>query len=182
MPGTGGNPVLILSGAPGAGKTTAAAILAERSERAVHLESDRFYSFIRAGYVEPWKPASHKQNRAVSEIVAEAAAGYADAGYFTIIDGIVIPGWYLEPMRDALRKAGHEVAYAVLRAPLPVCIARVREREGGSLFDAEAMDRLWKIFSGLGELEANVIEVEGMEAEEVAAVLQDRLARGLLRV
>lgn len=182
MPGTGGNPVLILSGAPGAGKTTAAAILAERSERAVHLESDRFYGFIRAGYVEPWKPASNKQNRAVSEIVAEAAAGYTAAGYFTIIDGIVIPGWHLEPMRDALRKAGHEVAYAVLRAPLPVCIARVSEREGGSLFDAEAMDQLWKAFSGLGELEANVIEVEGMVAEEVAAVLQDRLARGLLRV
>jgi gluconate kinase len=116
-------------------------------------------------------------------IVAEAAAGYAAAGYFTIVDGIVIPGWYLEPMRDALREAGQEVAYAVLRAPLEVCVERVREREGGSLFDPEAMDRLWNSFTGLGELEANVVEVDGMEAEEeVAAELRDRLSRGLLGV
>jgi alkylation response protein AidB-like acyl-CoA dehydrogenase len=48
------------------------------------------------------------------------------------------------------------------------CIERVREREGGSLFDAEAMDRLWYSFAGLGALEAIVIEVEGMEAEDAA--------------
>lgn len=182
MSRTAGNPVLILSGAPGVGKTTAAAVLAERREHAVHLESDRFYDFIRAGYVEPWKLESNEQNRVVNEIVAKAATIYAAAGYFTILDGIVIPGWYLEPMRDALREAGQEVAYAVLRAPLPVCAERVSEREGGSLFDAEAMDRLWKAFTDLGELEANVVEVDGMDAGEVAAALQDRLARGLLRV
>jgi predicted kinase len=200
MSGSGGKPVLILSGAPGVGKTTAAAVLAEGGERgeggkrgegdeggeggerAVHLESDRFYRFIRAGYIEPWKPESNEQNRAIAAIVAEAAAGYAAAGYFTILDGIVIPGWYLEPMRDALHERGHEVAYAVLRAPLPVCVERVSQREGGSLFDAEAMDRLWKAFTGLGELEANVVEVEGMGPEEVAATLRDRLERGLLRV
>jgi predicted kinase len=183
MSGAGGNPVLILSGAPGVGKTTVAAALAERSERgAVHLESDRFYGFIRAGYIEPWKPESNEQNRAVMRIVAAAAAGYAAAGYFTIVDGIVIPGWYLEPLRDALREAGQEVAYAVLRAPLPACIERVREREGGSLFDAEAMDRLWNSFAALGELEANVVEVDGMGAEEVAAELRSRLSKGLLGI
>jgi predicted kinase len=182
MSGTDGNPVLILSGPPGVGKTTAAAVLAESGERAVHLESDRFYAFIRAGHIEPWKPESNEQNRVVSRIVAEAAASYAAAGYFTIVDGIVIPGWHFEPTRDALREAGQDVAYAVLRAPLASCVSRLREREGGPLFDAEAIGRLWKSFTGLGELEANVVEVEGMSAEEVAATLRDRLAQGLLGV
>jgi predicted kinase len=180
--GAGESRVLILSGPPGAGKTTAAAALAERLPRTVHLESDLFYRFIRGGYVEPWKPESDEQNRAVMRIVAEAAAGYAAAGYFTIVDGIVIPGWYFEPMRDALREAGWEVAYAILRAPLEVCVERVREREGGSLFDPEAMDRLWNSFAALGELEANVVEVDGMDAAEVAAELQSRLSKGLLGV
>ena len=35
--------VLILTGAPGAGKTTTARILAGRADRAVHLESDFFF-------------------------------------------------------------------------------------------------------------------------------------------
>jgi ATPase family associated with various cellular activities (AAA) len=53
VPAPDTTPVLILTGPPGAGKTTAARVLAERSERAVHLESDRFFHFIRSGYVEP---------------------------------------------------------------------------------------------------------------------------------
>jgi predicted kinase len=180
--GAGEPPVLILSGAPGVGKTTAAAALADLYPRSVHLESDRFFAFIRSGHVAPWNSKSAEQNRTVMQIVAEAAGRYAAAGYLTLVDGIVIPGWYFEPTRDALREAGHEVAYAVLRAPLPVCIERVREREGGSLFDAEAMDRLWSSFAGLGALEANVIEVEGMEAEDIAAELRDRLVSGSLGI
>jgi hypothetical protein len=63
------------------GKTTVAQALADRSERAVHLESDRFLHFIRSGYVEPWRPESHEQNEVVTRIVAGAAAAYAAAGY-----------------------------------------------------------------------------------------------------
>jgi adenylylsulfate kinase-like enzyme len=86
-------PILILAGPPGVGKTTTARLLAAGSERAVHLESDLFFHFIRAGYVEPWKAESHEQNTIVMRIVAAAAAGYADAGYFTIVDGIISPRW-----------------------------------------------------------------------------------------
>jgi|GEM_PF-6360168 len=116
------------------------------------------------------------------EIVAAAAAGYAEAGYPTIVDGIVIPEWFLEPLRGALRAAGHRVAYAVLRAPLETCLARVQAREGQPPVDREALTRLWRSFSGLGELEANVIEVDGRSAEEAADLLERRLADGSLMV
>jgi hypothetical protein len=102
------SPILILTGPPGAGKTTTA---------------------------EPWRPESHEQNALVMGIVGEAAAAYAAAGYFTIIDGIVIPRWFLGPLRDVLVNAGLAVAYAVLRPPLPVCAERVDAREGGPLAD-----------------------------------------------
>lgn len=175
-------PVLILTGPPGVGKTTTAATLVARFPRAVHLESDRFFSFIRTGYVEPWRSESNEQNRIVMRIVADAAARYAAAGYFTVIDGIVMPGWFLEPVRDALRDAGHRVALAVLRAPLDVCIARVRAREGEPGADSAAIEQLWRSFADIGEFEANAIDLGSEDTDEVAEVLARHLEEGHLLI
>jgi tRNA uridine 5-carbamoylmethylation protein Kti12 len=175
-------PILILTGAPGAGKTTTARLLAAKSERAVHLESDSFFHFIRAGYVEPWKPESHQQNTTVMHIVAAAATGYADAGYFTIVDGIISPRWFFEPLRDALQAAGHDVAYAVLRAPLSVCTVRAQSREGERPVDPNVIERLWQNFTDLGDLERNVLDLGDSRPEEAADVLERHLAEGLLTV
>jgi predicted kinase len=168
---------LILTGPPGVGKTTTAGVLAERSNSAVHLESDVFFRFIRSGYIEPWRPESHDQNHLVMQIVGEAAAGYAAAGYFTIVDGIVIPRWFLHPLREVLHAAGLRVAYAVLRAPLPVCMARFDAREGGPLADPDAIEQIWSEFADLGEFERNAVEAEnkapGGAADAIIRLLED---------
>jgi tRNA uridine 5-carbamoylmethylation protein Kti12 len=177
------DPVLILTGPPGAGKTTTAHLLAAGAERAVHLESDSFFHFIRAGYVEPWKAEAHEQNTIVMHIVAAAAVGYADAGYFTIVDGIISPRWFFGPLRNALQAAGHTVAYAVLRAPLAVCASRAASREASRLVDTTVVERLWHDFADLGPLERHAIESSGGESvEEIVEEVAQRLREGLLGV
>lgn len=175
-------PILILTGPPGVGKTTIAEILAARWPRAVHLESDVFFRFIRSDYIEPWRPESHEQNRVVMDIVGDAAAAYATAGYRTIVDGIVIPGWFLAPLRDRLHEAGHPVAYAVLRAPLAVCTARVQSREGLPPVDSGALAQLWESFADLGELEHHALDVGDREPGEAADLVARSLADGQLAV
>lgn len=180
MPEPGETPILIVTGPPGVGKTTTAEILADRADRAVHLESDAFFRFIRSGYAEPWKPESHEQNEVVMRIVAAAATGYADAGYFTIVEGIVIPGWFFEPLRDAIHAAGHSVAYAVLRAPLPVCLARAKDREHQPLEYPEAAEQLWRSFADLGDLEGHALDLGDESLQAVAETLARRTADGSL--
>ena len=115
-------------------------------------------------------------------IVASAATSYASAGYFTVVDGILIPGWFLEPVRDTLRDAGHRVAVAILRAPLPVCLARLGEREGGPDPDSGAIEQLWRSFADAGEFKDNVLDVGEESPVAVADLLARRLEDGLLVV
>jgi tRNA uridine 5-carbamoylmethylation protein Kti12 len=174
-------PILLITGAPGSGKTTVARIVAAGSDRSVHLESDYFFEFISKGYIEPWKPGSEDQNEVVMQIVSDAAVGYATAGYLTVVDGIFIPGWHFETVRDRLHSYGLDMSYAILRVPLTTAIERARERVPRKFSDEAAITKLWESFQDLGDLERHVIDNDDAPPEKTAAVLFEDLRQGTRR-
>jgi tRNA uridine 5-carbamoylmethylation protein Kti12 len=173
--------VLILTGAPGSGKTTVARMLASRRERAVHLESDWFFHVIASGYLEPWLPVAHPQNETVMAAVADAASRYAAAGYFTVVDGIISPRWFLSPVRDSIRRRDLAVSYAILRPTLATALERSRSRDSSRLSDPAVVEQLWHEFAELEEpFEQYTVDSSGQSAAATADALDDLLGRGHL--
>ncbi|HSM96446.1 MAG TPA: AAA family ATPase [Rhizomicrobium sp.] len=170
--------VIILTGPPGAGKSTVADILARQSDTpAVHLHTDDFYDrYIKSGYVLPWLPQSQKQNEVVTGVIAGAACAYAEGGYRTIIDGIVGP-WFLAPYRAAAVAKDIPLHYVVLRpASADIAVARVQARGTHGLKAEEPVRDLFRQFSGLGALETHAFDSGAMSADETAASLNARLS------
>ncbi len=163
--------ILILTGPPGSDKTTTARALATGAQRpAVHLHADDFWHFIRHGAIEPYLPEAHRQNAIVMTAIAQAAAAYAQGGYFVIVDGIIGP-WFLslfEPLSPAIR-------YVVLRPRLEESIERCRLRGGDTLTDPEAITALYRQFAGLGDLERHVVDTAGHNPAATAAAVATAL-------
>jgi len=152
-----------------------AALIASRFHRSVHLVADSFFHFIESGYVEPWKPEAHEQNMTVMRIVGDAAASYAKAGYVTIVEGVIVPGWFYEPLLERLRADAITVKTVILRPPLDICRERARGRLSRPLADPAVVEQLWRGFIDLGPLEQHVLD----NRDEDAAATAQRLVRHL---
>ncbi len=176
--------IVILTGSPGTGKTTAAALVAEGSEldKSVHLHTDDLYHALRKGAVPPHLPEANGQNAVVIEAFLETAKRFVRGGYDVVVDGIVGP-WFLEPWLRAAHEQ-YEVHYIILRAGKAETLRRALARSKlDRAANTELVETMWAQFCDLGCYEAHVIDTTDLSMEETAAAIKSRiLARNCLLV
>jgi chloramphenicol 3-O-phosphotransferase len=164
--------IVIISGPPGAGKSSVAESLCGRYDRTVHLETDRLYEAIRMGFIKPWLPGSGRQNEMVTRAAARAATAYAQEQYAVFIDGAIGP--HLLPIYiDEMRCAGVPIHFALLRPTLEETVRRGLTREPtlrvpeAQLRDGHAHFIKWGDFAG------ETIDSSGLTPDETADFVMD---------
>jgi predicted ABC-type ATPase len=169
--------LLIVTGPPGAGKSTVSAILANRMSSSVLVEGDRFFGFLAKGSIEPWLPEAHNQNGVVTEAAAAATGRFA-ADYHTVYDGVVGP-WFLPTFTAASGLV--ELDYVVLLPSVDQCISQVGSRSGHGFTDVPATRKMHHEFSTASIHERHVIAGHPTNPEHTADQIETKRARGELR-
>jgi gluconate kinase len=171
--------LILVTGPPGAGKSTVTRVLAARFDPSVLLEGDTFFSFLATGAIPPWLSEAGDQNDVVIQAAAAAAGRYVSGGYETVYDGVVGP-WFLPTFVAA---SGLEfVHYVVLLPSIDECLTRIKTRQGHGFDDEGAARHMHQQFAR-AELDERYVLTGSPDqgVEDVAEQIVAAVDRGTLR-
>ena len=146
---------VLVTGAPGAGKSTVSRLVAQALSRSARLDAYFVSTLVVSGYVWPLgEPADEaaRQVQLLNTNLCALAANFADAGFTPVVDVVVPDGQQLAEFRRAMAAQG--LLLVVLDPGSAVCRDRnaVRAPEEQFFFDSyeELRESMQQGFGNLG--------------------------------
>jgi hypothetical protein len=170
--------LLVVTGPPGAGKSTVSRRLADAFESSVLVEGDAFFGFLASGAIQPWLPESDVQNEIVTEAAAACAGRFIRGDYATVYDGVVGP-WFLPTFARA--SGLQELDYVMLLPSVERCLHGVRTRLDHAFADEAATRKMHDEFSNARIDSRHVVRDPSTRIDDVADLILAARDRGELR-
>ena len=134
---------VILTGMPGAGKSTVSRLLAAKLPRAARIAADDLNAMIIAGAVWPLGQPADEAARQVELSYRNLAAltkNFTDAGFVTVIDCVIPDGEHLDRLLEQL--FSDTSSLVVLAPSTETCKERDAGRESNERFAFDGYDEL----------------------------------------
>lgn len=167
--------LIVVTGPPGAGKSTVATLLADLYQPSALVSGDVFFGFISQGYIAPWTAPAHQQNEVVVTAAAAAAGTLARGGYTVVYDGMIGP-WFLAEFGSAADTRG--LHYVVLLPSERTCLDRVRDRAGHGFTDPAATRHMYAEFASRALDPRHLMDSAAASPAELAATLFQLIEAG----